>query len=174
MRSSYVFLTILALAASGCAASSPVGRAVPALVTGGRPYFIAIGQGLTAASQTEAMQVAPGTFPAYQMNEACRTPRRIERLEAPARTIDLRVGDRLTLSTLRVVAVNNANRVVPGVPVAFDAEELTPPVLSLRSDDPDLAQGRIAAVAPGRYRVRVRTLCTNDSVDLMITGNVLP
>jgi hypothetical protein len=166
-------LFLLGAAAAGC--SSPiVARVAPALATGPQPYYVRIADGLTAPSLTEAMPIAPRTFSAYQLQAACQTPRRIDRLEAPTREVELRVGERLTLSTLNIVAVNDANIAVAGVPVSFEVEERNPSAVQLRSDDPDLGAGRLLSIASGRFRLRVRTICVNSPVEIVIAGNVLP
>jgi hypothetical protein len=166
-------LLVLAVASAGC--SSPiVARVAPSLATGPQPYFVRVADALTSPTLTEPMRVAPRLFSAFQLTEACREPVRVARLEAPARDLDLRVGDRLALSTLRVVAVNDANVAVAGVPVTIEAEERNPPVVVLRSDDPDLDQGRLHLVNAGTLRVRVRTVCAAVNQELTITGQILP
>lgn len=172
MRRLPLFLTC-ALGAAGCG-SSFVARVAPSVATGPLPFFVHVAEGLTAPSLTEPMRVAPRMFSALQLTAACRTPRRVDRLEAPTRTVELRVGDALTLSTLNIVAIGDANNAVADVPVAFDAEERTPPIVSLRSDDPDLDAGRLRTLAEGRFRLRVRTICVNDAAEIMINGRVLP
>ncbi len=92
-----------------------------------------IAEGLTSPSLTETMQIAPRMFGPFQLAEACQTPRRIARLETPSRTLDLRVGDPLTLNTLRVVAVSDGGQAFPGVPVVIEAEEVNPPAVRLAS-----------------------------------------
>jgi hypothetical protein len=172
MRRLPLFL-LCAIGAAGC--SSPfVARVAPSVATGALPFFALVAEGLTAPSLTEPMRVAPRMFSALQLTAVCQTPRRIGRLEAPARTVELRVGDRLTLSSLNIVAISDANVAVTDVPVAFDVEERTPPIVSLRSDDPDLNAGRLLTLAEGRFRVRVRTICVNDPAEVMINGRVLP
>ena len=137
-------------------------------------YYVRVAEGLTSPSLTETMQVAPRMFGASDLTEACQSPQRIARLEAPTRTVELRVGDRLALNTLRVVAVGEAGAAVADVPVAIEVEELSPPVMQLRSDDPDLNAGRLLSVGSGRVRMRVRTLCTSTPAELNITARVGP
>lgn len=166
-------LLIAAAAVTGC--NSPLlGKVAPALSTAPRSYFVHIAEALTSPTMTETMRVAPRMFSAYQVSEACRVPRRIQRLEAPARNVSLRVGERLTLSTLRVVAVSDGNLAVPDVAIVLEAEELNPPVIELRSDDADLAQGRLKTVGSGTFHIRVRTLCAATNAELTITGVVTP
>jgi hypothetical protein len=151
-------LTCTAMSAAACA----------------KGYYVRVAEGLTAPSLTETMQVAPRMFAASDLTSACRSPRRITRLEAPARTLELRVGERLALNTLRVVAVGEAGTAVTDVPVVIEVEELSPPVMQLRSDDPDLNAGRLLSVGSGIVRMRVRTLCTSRPAELNITARVTP
>ena len=72
-----------------------------------------------------------------------------------------------------IVAVS-ADIALPDVPIIIEAEETNPPVLPLRSDGPDLKQGRIYPLGRGVFRVRVRTLCRGSAAELTITGRVLP
>ncbi len=137
-----------------------------------RNYYVTVAEGLTSPSMTEAMRVAPRMFSAPDLAGACQSPRRVARLEAPARSVDLSVGDQLALSTLRVVAVGEAGRALSDVPVVIEAEDLDPALVQLRSDDPDLNQGRLRTVDSGTFRMRVRTLCTTTPAELIITGRV--
>lgn len=109
---------------------------------------------------------------AAELVSACQETQRPARLEAPARTLELHVGDRLTLSALRVVAVSAANVAMPQVPVVIEAEERNPPIVRLRSDDPDLDAGRLLMVGRGRFRIRVRTMCTSSPATMIITAVV--
>ena len=139
-----------------------------------RAYYVRVAEGLTSPSLTEAMQVAPRMFGAPDLTRVCQSPRRIARLEAPARTVELRVGERLTLNTLRVVAVGDAGTVLTEVPVGIEVEELNPPLVQLRSDDPDLNAGRLLSVGPGIVRMRVRALCTSTPAELNLTARIAP
>jgi hypothetical protein len=139
-----------------------------------RAYYVRVAEGLTSPSLTETMQVAPRMFGASDLATACQSPRRIARLEAPARTLELRVGERLELNSLRVVAVGDAGAVLTEVPVGIEVEELNPALVQLRSDDPDLNAGRLLSVGSGTVRIRVRTLCTSTPVQLNITARVAP
>ena len=138
-----------------------------------RSYYVTVAEGLTSPSMSESMRVAPRMFSAPDLADACQSPRRVARLEAPARTLDLRVGDQLALSTLRVVAVGEAGAALSAVPVVIEAEELNPALVQLRSDDADLNEGRLRTVGSGTFRVRVRTLCTTTPADLIIVGRVI-
>lgn len=168
-------LLALAAAAAGAGCSSPVvAKVTPSLSTAPRSYFVRIAEGLTAATTTEPMRVAPRMFSAYQLESACQFPARIARLEAVTRNVAFDIGDALLLSNLRVVAVNDSNVAVPNVAVVIEAEDLNPPVLELRSDSPDLNDARLRTVRSGTFHIRVRTLCSATNAELTITGQVRP
>jgi hypothetical protein len=137
-------------------------------------YYVRVAEGLTSPSFTETMQVAPRLFGASDLTTACQSPHRIARLEAPTRTLELRVGERLALNTLRVVAVGDAGVALTEVPVGIEVEELNPPLVQLRSDDPDLNAGRLLSVGSGTVHIRVRALCTSTPAELKITARVAP
>lgn len=152
----YVALSIALLAA--CAS-----RGAPS------PYYVLVAEALSAPTLNEGMRVTR-MFSGFQLTEACRTIRPVARLETPFRSLGFRVGERFPLSALNVVAVNAANLAVRDVPVAIEAEEMSPPVVQLRSDDPYLAQGRLNVIAEGTFRIRVRTICGTPPVETVITA----
>ena len=122
-------------------------------------HYVQIAEGLTSASITEGIRVAPRMFSAPQLIEACRTAVPIARLKVEPSTLILTQGNLYQLSSITVVAVNAADIAVPAIPIVVEAEDTNPPVLGLRSDDPDLDEGRIRVVGPGKFRVRIRTTC---------------
>ncbi|MBI2187994.1 MAG: hypothetical protein HYU37_12895 [Acidobacteria bacterium] len=136
------------------------------------PYYVLVAEGLSAPTLTEPMRVIPRGFNIFQRTEACATLRPVARLETPFRTLGFRVGERFPLSALNVVAVNAADIAVRDVPLAIEAEEVSPPVVQLRSNDPDVAQGRLIPVAKGRFRIRVRTICAPQPVETVLTARV--
>ena len=136
--------------------------------------YVRIAEGLTAPTLGEAMRVAPRMFAARELSTACQDPRSVARLQAPSARLELQVGERLVLSTLNIVAVNSANVAMAAVPVTIEATESTPPVLQLRSDDPDLNEGRLYPLNPGTFRLRVRTICSGPGAEMTIRGTVAP
>ena len=140
-----------------------------------RAYYVRVAEGLTSPSLTETMQVAPRMFGASDLTTACQSPRRIARLEAPPAPWSCASASRVVrVHTLRVVAVGEAGTPMADVPVAIEVEELNPPLVQLRSDDPDLNAGRLRSIGSGTVRMRVRTLCTSTPAELKITARVAP
>jgi hypothetical protein len=152
------------IAASGCASSGVRSRSTD--------YFVPIAEGLSSATITEGIRVAPRMFSAPQLTEACRDPRIVERLKVAPERLEMAPDGRYSLSSLSVVAVNGADLAMPGIPIVLEAEEIMPPVIALRSDDPDLNQGRLHAVRPGRFQMRIRTMCAGPQVERIIEARV--
>lgn len=159
-------MLLSAVLAAGCAS-----RGVPSRST---DYFVTIAEGLTSATLTEGIRVAPRMFSAPQLTEACRDPRVVERLEVAPERLEMAQDGRYSLNSISVVAVNGADLAMAGIPIVLEAEEITPPVILLRSDDPDLNQGRLHAVRVGRFRMRVRTICAGPQVQRIIAALVTP
>jgi hypothetical protein len=162
--------TVLAVLACGtlvpgCASWDP-------LLLGRARHYVPIAEGLTAATLLEGTRVAPRMFTAPELVQACGAARPVMRLRVAPDRLDLGVDERFPLARLSVVAINGADLVVPAVPVVFEAEDVLPAVLQLRSDDPDLNEGRIHSVAAGRFRIRVRTLCGTAGAEAAIRGSV--
>jgi hypothetical protein len=118
--------------------------------------------------------VAPRMFAAPDLMRACRDPRSVARLQTATRSLDLQVGERFPLSSLRVVAVNFADVAMTAVPIVIEADDFSPPVLQLRSDNPDLNQGQLYSLNSGRFRLRIRTLCGTPGAETTIRGRVDP
>lgn len=171
MRLLAVSLTLLALA--GHAVWAQRVRVAPPPPRPRVPHaYVRIAEALTSPTLSEGLRVFPRMFAASQLVQACRHPRRVERLEAATRTLDLQRGERFPLGSLGVVAVDFADVEMTDVPVAIEAEDWVPPVLQLRSDDPALGQGVLTPLNPGRFRLRVRTLCGTPGAEVVIRGFV--
>ena len=162
-----VFATITLLA--GCGSRTPQEQRAPQ-----KPYFVPIAEGLTSSTLAENIRVAPRMFSAPDLVRACRDPRTVARLETVTGTLGLQVGERFALSSLRIVAVNAADEAMPAVPIAIEAEDASPPVLQLRSDDPELQKGQLYPLNAGRFRLRIRTLCGTPGAETTIVGRADP
>lgn len=141
--------------------------------TGLRAY-VRIAEALTSPTAAEPLRVFPRGFAPSQLVEACREPRSVARLETVVRTLDLQVGERFALSGLTVVAVNFANVAMEDVPIVIEVQDFVPPVFQLRSDDPELNQGRLYSLNSGFVRLRISTLCSGPGVEATIPVRVLP
>jgi hypothetical protein len=157
-----------ARAAVVLALATPPGGCAVAL----RTHYLRIAEGLSSPILTEGIRVSPERFSRLELESACRAVRPLARLTSSLRSLDLRVGDSFSLSTLSVVAVDAADGIVPSVPIAIEASDANPPVLALRSDGPDLHQGRLLAVGRGKFQVRVLGLCPTYAREVTVTGRV--
>ena len=157
-------VNILLLISAGCASSGVRSRSTD--------YFVTIAEGLTSATLTEGIRVAPRMFSAPQLSEACKDPRVVERLEVSPERLQMAPDGRYSLNSISVVAVDRADLAMPGIPIVLEAEEITPPVIALRSDDPDLNEGRMHAVRAGRFQMRIRTICGGPQVERIIQARV--
>lgn len=161
----FVAATLLA----GCGSKTPQESRAPQ-----KPFFVPIAQGLTSQTLAESIRVAPRMFSAPDLVAACRDPRTVARLETATRSLDLQVGERFALGSLRIVAVNAADEAMLAVPIAIEAEDSSPPVLQLRSDNPELLKGQLYPLNAGRFRLRIRTLCGTPGAETMIVGRADP
>ena len=151
----------LACLASGCAAR-------------GDRYFVRIAEGLTSPTLGEGIRVAPRMFSVPTLMDACKLVVPVDRLEVEPDTLQLTVGNRYELNTLTVIAVDGRDVAVPAQPIVLEVEETDPPVVQLRSDDPDLNVGRLLAIGTGTFRMRVRTICGRSALEKEIQGRVGP
>ena len=158
-------VTVLA----GCASRTPQQPTAPQ-----QRYYVRIAEGLTSPTLAEGIRVAPRMFAAPELMQACRDPRSVARLETATRSLDLQVGERFPLGGLSIVAVNFADVAMLAVPIAIEAEDLSPPVLQLRSDNPDLNEGQLYSLNRGTFRLRIRTLCGTPGAEATIRGRVDP
>ena len=136
-------------------------------------YYVQVGEGITAATLTEGMRVSPRMFTANDLVAACREPKPVARLEAVPSVLDLPVEGRYPLNRISIVAISPQGvAIVPGVPVVLEAQDITPPIVQLRSDDPDLNAGVLHVVRPGTFNLRARTICGVQGIEITIRGNV--
>ena len=138
------------------------------------PYYVQVAEGLSSPTLTEGIRVAPRLFSASQLVEACKDPRIVERLDVAPNPLEMREDGRYALNTLSVVAINGADVAMANVPIVLEAEEVSPPVVQLRSDDPDINAGRLHALRTGLFQMRIRTMCGTPHVEKIILGRVSP
>jgi hypothetical protein len=161
-----VIVLVAVIALAGCASRAPRQPQ--------QRYYVPIAEGLSSPTLAEGIRVAPRRLAAPDLMRACRDPRSVARLEAAMRSLDLQVGERFPLSGLRVVAVNFADVAMTAVPIVIEADDFSPPVLQLRSDNPDLNQGQLYSLNSGTFRLRIRTLCGTPGAEMTIRGRVEP
>lgn len=157
MNRGWLVVGSLALSAAACAPAT---------------HYVRVGEALTAPTLAETIRVER-QFTDAERVQACRRPVRIARLEVAPSRLELVSGTRYELNSLSVVAVDEAGRAVDRVPVILEAEEATPSRVRLRSDDPDLAGGRLVAQEPGAFHLRIRTMCPiGPTAERVVDGRV--
>ena len=165
-RGARVLTIVCVLSAFACA------LAASACAIRRQGYFVPVAEALTASSLAAPGTVAPRMFTASDLTAACAAAVPVERLAVEPAVLRGIPGAHIDLQALRIVAIDGADVAVPRLPVAIEAEETTPPVVQLRPDSDDLAGHRLLALAPGTFRLRVRTLCGTPYVEKIIHGTI--
>ncbi len=122
-------------------------------------HYVQVAEALSSSTLSEPIRVAPVAFTDFQRVEVCKNPLRIHRLDVAPTKLEMKSGTRYDLRSLSVVAMDEREVGVPGVPVVIEVEDTTPSHVQLRADDPDIRQGHLLALEPGEFHVRVRTVC---------------
>jgi hypothetical protein len=151
--------------AAGCAGS----RFRPA-----QRQYIRVAEALASANMNEGLRIAVPRLTPAVIAQNCRLLPHISRLEAPSLAMEMQIGESFQLSGLSVVAVDDADVIVAGVPLAIEAEDQAPPVLQLRGDDPDLGRGTLRPMNTGEFRLRIYTLCGVPGAEALMSVKVVP
>ena len=136
--------------------------------------YLRVAEGLTSTHLDEAIHLALPRLGADLLRQGCPAPRRIVRLATPSTAIQMQIGDAFALRGLSVIAVDDANVTVPGVPLAIEAQDQYPPVLQLRTDDPDLGRGTLRPLSTGDFTLRIYTLCGAPGAETILDVKVVP
>src|SRR5688572_29170597 len=137
--------------------------------------YIRVAEALTAGTMNEAIRIAVPRLDPAVIGEACRlVGRRIARLATPSLEMEMLIGEQFRLSGLSIVAVDDADLVVPGVPLAIEALDQSPPVLQLRTNDPDIGRGTLRPLNTGEFLVRTSTLCGAPGAETIFNVKVVP
>ena len=156
---------VLILFASGCAARA----------TRASRAYVRVAEALTAATVNEAIRIAVPRLDPAVIAQACRlSARRIVRLATPSLNMQMQIGEQFMLSGLSIVAVDDADLVVPGIPLAIEAQDQAPPILRLQTGDPDLGRGALRTVNTGEFLVRSYTLCGVPGAEAIFNVKVVP
>ncbi len=137
-------------------------------------HYVQLADAVSSPSLTEGIRVTPRRFTGYELRQACLDSQPVVRLKVAPTQLELRPDGRYLLNTLAIVAINKSEQVVPSIPLMLEVEEVVPPVVSVRSDDPDIDSGLLRASRVGRFRMRIRTMCDLSPVDTVIPGEVIP
>jgi len=135
-------------------------------------HYVRVAEAFTAPTLNESIRLQRRLTDTERV-QACRAPVRIARLEVLPSSLQMVSGRQYELSSLSVVAIDEAGELVPRVPVMVEAEETMPSRVQLPSDDRDLAEARLLAVAPGKFHVRIRTMCpVGPTAERTVSGRV--
>jgi hypothetical protein len=134
-----------------------------------------IGEGLTAAVAGGRIEYGWRLFTIYTMDDACRRSHAedVARLRHDGARLITRIGRPFPPAQLKIVALDNAGRVVARVPVAV---ELKAPPRFFDSRLPDapegpavpLGTGPLIPIATGTVTFRARTLCRGSAADVLV------
>jgi hypothetical protein len=160
-----LLVVIVALAAAGCSARR---------TSSTENAYVHVAEAISASQLNEAIRVTVPRLQGEEIRQACRNLRRVVRLSTPSVNMQMQLGERLALGGLSVVAVDDADVVVPGVPLAIEAEDQSPPVLLLTADDPDRARGLLFTINTGDFKLRTYTLCGMPGAEAVIDVKVVP
>jgi hypothetical protein len=160
-----VALVLVTVLAAGCAGRARAPR--------GGPAFIRVAEALASPNMNEGLRVAVPRLQPEVVRQGCRVLPRVTRLETPSLNLQMQIGDPFALSGLTVVAIDDAGVIVAGVPLAIEAEDRNPPVLELRSADPDLGRGTLRPMNTGEFRLRIYTLCGVPGAEAVMSVKVV-
>ena len=156
---------VLILLAAGCAARA----------TRASRAYVRVAEALSATTINEAIRIAVPRLDAAVISQGCRlVGRRIVRLATPSLNLQMQLGEQFMLSGLSIVAVDDANLVVPGVPLAIEAQDQSPPLLRLQTNGPDLGRGGLRTLDTGEFLVRTYTLCGVPGAEAIFNVKVVP
>jgi hypothetical protein len=140
----------------------------------GPRQYVRVAEALASANMNEGLRIAVPRLDPDVISQSCRLLPYIVRLAAPSLNMQMQIGDPLPLSGLSVVAIDTADVIVAGVPLAIEAQDQTPPVLQLRGDDPDLGRGTLRPLNTGEFRLRIYTLCGVPGAEAVMNVKVVP
>ena len=140
--------------------------AFPALTCGGpASYWSGVAEGLT--STHGETRISYRLFSAPDFTTLCSNisepPKRLVALES---NIVMHVGEWFPLRRLQIIALGESGSSLDSIPFTVQAEAMDPPLLDGSSEWSN--SGNLLPVRPGRFRFRIRTLCSPPSVDLLI------
>jgi len=148
-----------------CACGAAAGNQQP------RDDYTHVAEGLSSPRAGAAVDAAFRMFSLPDFDMVCDHARAADvvRLRSDTPRIRLRVGERLALRTLKIVALDAGGRILSAVPLALEAET-APDVFDLRSDH--IAEAELTAVKAGQAKLRARTMCPRSSGEAVIPVQV--
>ena len=134
----------------------------PILQTHGQePYFGWIGEGYTAAKETQGLDVSWRQFSAPDFESLCASSPTPDRLAARDTQIELTVGDTFWFGDLQVMALDSEGMPLDPVPITLGMEGKTPAIVDFQRYRE--STGPLVAIGSGEFRVRIRPICIQPS-----------
>jgi hypothetical protein len=126
--------------------------------------FVHVAEGYASFQQGRGVRVAPRMFSAP--DNVCASAPSPSSLYSPADQAELHVGQPFPIGRLVIEARDETGRLLPGVPIAIEVEAVEPPVLNTQSNA--MPENHLHPVRPGTFRVRVRTICSETPIQVLI------
>jgi len=144
----------------------------PALAA--EPVFVALAEGFTSKGKEVGIEVGQRMFSIPTFPAVCAG------LQAPARLVvvapkplQLVRGQWFSYKRLVVLALDAAGRILPPVPIAVEVEEVTPPLLNLRSDMTADPNGKVLPIRKGSFQFRFTAICEGHSAFAVARAEVV-
>ncbi len=123
-----------------------------------------LGEGYSAPSLSEGIDVGPRAFTIYTLKEACEGPHPT-RLVAREDHIQLRSGQVFHMRDVSIVAVDSEGKVMKPVPITVDSDATSEMIDTWNFGAPT---DEIRALRPGKFRMRFRALCSHPAPEVTI------
>jgi hypothetical protein len=129
-----------------------------ALTRSQAPYFGWIGEGYTAARESQGLQVSWRQFSAPDFESICASSPAPDQLTARDTHVELKIGETFSFRDLRVMALDSMGMPLDPVPIGLNMEAKTPAIVDFQQYRQ--STGPLVAIGTGEFRVRIRTLCS--------------
>jgi hypothetical protein len=156
-------IVIVVVMAGGVAAAQPI----PAV----RPDFGHLAEALTSSTTDDAIQSGHRMFSLPDFAEVCTQAHAADVVKLRPVQSEIRVpaGEPFNPNVLRVLALDASGSTIPRVPIAVETELASP---ALATSAPRVADGTVTPQRPGRFKLRIRTVCEAPVAEAFITAQV--
>ena len=122
------------------------------------PYFGWIGEGYTAAKESQGLQISWRQFSAPDFESICAASPTPDQLTARDTHIELKVGETFSFRDLHVMALDSMGKPLDPVPITLNMEGKTPAIVDFQQYRQ--STGPLVAIGSGEFRIQIRTLCS--------------
>ena len=136
-----------------------------------RSDFGHLAEALTSSTADDGVEAGYRMFSLPDFAEVCTAAHAADvmKLRPLQPRIRVRAGDLFDPNVLRVLALDASGTIVPRVPIAVETA-LGSPVLA--TSTPRVADGTVTPRRPGRFKLRIRTVCDAPVAEAFITVQV--